>query len=198
MLEPFSALAIAAAVVQFVDFTGEVVSKGKEIYKSSDGTLRETEQAETVTERLLDLTLRVKKYYGQACHTKQTCPPSPVPWVAEESEDAIELRGRQDQQRLEQKQYKEDEELQTGLQVICEECAAVSEELLKHLRDIKVPKGQERRQWKSFRQALKRVWSKDGVDNVLRRLSTLRAEIDSQVLLLLRSLSPHVFCYLTN
>lgn len=194
MLDPFSALAIATAVVQFVDFTKDIVSKGKEIYKSTSGTVYENEGTETATERLLNLTLEINKARKKARHTKQICPPSPVPWVAEESEDAIELRERQDQQRREQQDYiqrtKEDNELESGLEAICAECKAVSEELLNHLRDIKVPNGKEHRQFKSFRHALKSVWSKNGVDDLFRRLSTLRAQLDTHVLFLLRYFSP--------
>jgi hypothetical protein len=73
-----------------------------------------------------------------------------------------------------------------GLQDICDECAAVSADLIKHLRDLKVPKGQEHRKWKSFRHALKSVWSKNGVDEMAKRLSYLRQELDTHVLVLLR------------
>lgn len=41
MLDPMSALSAAAASVQFVDFSLELISKSKEIYKSTSGTLEE-------------------------------------------------------------------------------------------------------------------------------------------------------------
>lgn len=188
-LDPLSALSVAASVVQFVDFARKIVSKGKQLYKSPGGALRENEQTETATKRLQDLILKLKDSFNTP-GTQRDPPQSPVPWAAEESEDAKELSERQDRQRRERQEYlqqeEEEKERDLRLQEIYNECAAVSAELLKHLRDIKVPKGQEHRQWRSFRQALKSVWSKDGVDDMARRLSVLREELDTHVLVLLR------------
>jgi hypothetical protein len=44
MLDPMSALSIAASAVQFVDFSIKIVSKSKEIYKSTSGGLEENLQ----------------------------------------------------------------------------------------------------------------------------------------------------------
>jgi hypothetical protein len=166
-LDPFTALSVAASVVQFVDFARTIVSKGKELYNSPGGALRENEETETVTMRLHVLSQKLKETFQDATRTPQR--PANV---------SAQL-DRQDRQRLEVQEY-------PGLPDICNECAAVSAELIKHLRDLKVPKGQEHRQWKSFRHALKSVWSKNGVDEMARRLSHLRQELDTHVLVLLR------------
>ncbi|KAF3928117.1 hypothetical protein AA313_de0203723 [Arthrobotrys entomopaga] len=56
VLDPLSALGIAAAVVQFVDFSTKLISKGKEIYKSADGvTITHAEQS-ALSSRLAQLT----------------------------------------------------------------------------------------------------------------------------------------------
>ncbi|KAH6684057.1 hypothetical protein B0J14DRAFT_555059 [Halenospora varia] len=54
-MDPLSALSIAAAVVQFVDFGIKVVSKGNQIYRSGDGSLDENHDLEIVTNDLLVL-----------------------------------------------------------------------------------------------------------------------------------------------
>ena len=55
-LDPLSALSVVASVFQVVDFASSIISKGKYLYKSSDGALRENAEAETVTVRLRELT----------------------------------------------------------------------------------------------------------------------------------------------
>ncbi len=82
-LDPLSALSVAAAVVQFVDFSAKIVSKGKQLYKSPGGVLRENEQTETVTKRLQNLAQNLKTSLNNAPRTQQKQPPRPVPWVAE-------------------------------------------------------------------------------------------------------------------
>jgi hypothetical protein len=51
-LNPLSALSIAASIIQFVEFSSEVVSKGRGIYSSVDGALRENNEKETIATRL--------------------------------------------------------------------------------------------------------------------------------------------------
>lgn len=55
-LNPLSALSLAASIIQFVDFTSQIVSKGKQICRSYDGTSDENTQYETVANRLRTLT----------------------------------------------------------------------------------------------------------------------------------------------
>jgi hypothetical protein len=72
------------------------------------------------------------------------------------------------------------------LQHICKECSSISKELLRHLKDLEVPRGSKHRRWKSFRQALKSVWDKEGIDAMAKRLERLRNELHTQVLVGLR------------
>lgn len=147
-LDPFSAFSAAASAVQLVDFAAKLVSKGKSIYKSTDGALRENAEAETVTARLRDLTQYLKDSNSSRPH---------------------EL-GQQE----------------TQIQAICTECSQISETLLAHLSDLKVPRSQEGRKWKSFRHALKSVWSKKELDHLASRLAILKGELDSHILVFLR------------
>jgi diphthamide synthase (EF-2-diphthine--ammonia ligase) len=72
------------------------------------------------------------------------------------------------------------------IQRICKECQTLSKTLLEHLYKLKVPAGLEHRKWKSFRHALKGVWSKSELDRMSERLKSLREELDSHMLFLLR------------
>ncbi|PMD20004.1 hypothetical protein NA56DRAFT_705245 [Hyaloscypha hepaticicola] len=54
-LDPLSALSVVASVVQFLDFSNKIVSKGVQAYKSSDGALIENAQIEEATQRLAQL-----------------------------------------------------------------------------------------------------------------------------------------------
>jgi hypothetical protein len=58
-MDPLSGLGIAAAVVQFVQFGGSIVSKSREIYKQ--GSLLDHAECKIATDRLAELTGRVKE-----------------------------------------------------------------------------------------------------------------------------------------
>ena len=54
-IDPLTALSIASAVVQFVDFGTKLVSKGIEIYKSADGVLADHAEQLEIFSRLAEL-----------------------------------------------------------------------------------------------------------------------------------------------
>ena len=146
-LDPLSALSVVASVFQVVDFASSIISKGKYLYKSSDGTLRKKAEAETVTVCLRESTENIG---FTSLRTQVTNP----------------------------------EELQ--LHKICIETKSISEALYLHLIKLKVPRRHEGRKWKSFRQALKTVWSKPDLDRLAGRLAELRNELDTHLLVSLR------------
>jgi hypothetical protein len=150
VLDPLSALSVAASAVQFIDFARIIVCKSKALYLSTDGLLQEHKQTETVTMRLKEL--------AESFKALQDPPLS--------NSDAILT--------------------DSHLQTICMECGSISTELLQRLHQLKVPDQSKHRKWKSFRQALKSVWSKREIDNMANRLSDLRSELDTEVLNLLR------------
>lgn len=55
VLDPMTALSLAANVVQFVDFASKIVSKGRRIYLSENGALPKNLELEVVTNDLLRL-----------------------------------------------------------------------------------------------------------------------------------------------
>jgi hypothetical protein len=150
VLDPLSALSVAASAVQFIDFARIIVCKSKALYLSTDGLLQENKRTETVTMRLKELAERVKALENPPLSNSDANPTD------------------------------------SRLQPICMECGCISTELLQRLHQLKVPHQSKHRKWKSFRQALKSVWSKRELDNMANRLSELRSELDTEVLNLLR------------
>jgi hypothetical protein len=75
---------------------------------------------------------------------------------------------------------------ESPLKDICDGCISVSAELLSRLEKLKLQDGQKFRKYKSFRQALKSVWSKGAVDDVANRLNAFRKEMDAHILVSLR------------
>ncbi|CZR60300.1 uncharacterized protein PAC_10196 [Phialocephala subalpina] len=79
-------------------------------------------------------------------------------------------------------QSAENKEAYSRLGDICKECAEASDELIRRLGKLEVPTWSDKRKWKSFRQALKTVWSKQAIDEMAKRLQALRAELDTHIL----------------
>jgi hypothetical protein len=73
-----------------------------------------------------------------------------------------------------------------ALEAICDGCITVSQALISKLDKLKVDDAQKYRKFKSFRQALKSVWSKGAVDEIARRLIAFQKELDQHLLVSLR------------
>ena len=76
---------------------------------------------------------------------------------------------------------------ETAFDDLSRSCDQVAGELLIALQKVKVEGKGKHRTWKSFRQALKSVWTKEQIDSIARRLANLRAQLDSRLLFSLRS-----------
>ena len=59
MLDPLTAISLASAIVQFVDFGSKVIRGASEIYKSADGALRENAELEDSTTKINQLNDRI-------------------------------------------------------------------------------------------------------------------------------------------
>jgi hypothetical protein len=59
MLDPFTALSVAAAVVQFVEFGSKLLLKGHELHKSPDGASVGNGELETIAKELQQLAHRL-------------------------------------------------------------------------------------------------------------------------------------------
>jgi len=74
----------------------------------------------------------------------------------------------------------------TALTEICRGCIKVSEELMNMLDKLRLSDDKKNRHWKSFRQALKSVWSKGAIDAIAMRLQSYRTELDTHTLVSMR------------
>jgi hypothetical protein len=71
-----------------------------------------------------------------------------------------------------------------ALDALWSKCEEVGKELLEALAKLKI-QGQKTK-WKSFRKALKSVWSKEEIEALLKRLSSFRDELNLRILVDLR------------
>ncbi|KAI9734369.1 MAG: hypothetical protein M1834_002475 [Cirrosporium novae-zelandiae] len=62
VLDPSSAIGLASAVVQFVDFSTKILSKGRVIYKNGEGALVEHLELEAIAQNVIKLNSDVKCY----------------------------------------------------------------------------------------------------------------------------------------
>ena len=67
---------------------------------------------------------------------------------------------------------------------LCSSCNDIAKELLAALAKLKAEGGKSK--WKSFRKALRSVWSKEKISEIERRLSTFRDEINLHIVVDLR------------
>jgi hypothetical protein len=72
----------------------------------------------------------------------------------------------------------------TALISLCSSCNDVARELLGALAKLKIQGGKSK--WKSFRKALRSVWSKEKILGIERRLSSFRDEINLHIVVELR------------
>jgi preprotein translocase subunit SecA len=167
------ALSLAANIFQVIEFSAKIVSKGKELYKSEDGVLRENEATETVASRLQEMSQRLISSLASEKGLSK-----------EKGKEQLKITIKFPTEDSENHEIsKSDDKL---LRKICANCVALSQELLDHMGKLRVPKDSGNRKWKSFRQALKSVWSKKGVDEMARRLADARKDLDTFVLIQVR------------
>ena len=65
-MDPFTAIGVASNVIQIVDFSTRLVSKGQKIYKSADGTLAENVDTDTVAKDLGLLNRKLQTSFSRA------------------------------------------------------------------------------------------------------------------------------------
>jgi hypothetical protein len=65
-MDPFSALSVAANIVQFIAYGINIVSKGNQLYKSTNGALFENVELQEATIRLQQLSRNFDKSLDQS------------------------------------------------------------------------------------------------------------------------------------
>jgi hypothetical protein len=78
----------------------------------------------------------------------------------------------------------EDDESLRDFHAVCNEAAHIANELLERLIDLKVRNGRSHA-WESLKAAVKAAWSKDEIESLKERLSTLKEAFNSRTMLLL-------------
>ena len=151
-MDPLSALSLAGNIIQFVDFGARLFAEGQELYKSEAGKLKADEELELV---INDLSALVRKI--------QKAVPHNAPDVSQADLD-------EDKQEL------------TTFENICHETVKVAEEILKKLDKPKTVGTKGKRKLYVFRQIILRTWTKDEVDGLLKRLSTLKTALETRIM----------------
>ncbi|KAM5360167.1 hypothetical protein ACJZ2D_013928 [Fusarium nematophilum] len=165
-LDPLSALSVAAAVVQFVDFARTIVCKSKAIYEATSGMLQTDSESRSAAERLADLSKELQR---------------PIVFT-EFAEKELAAMPTAEQEEMRRRYGQVNDRLRN----ICRECDSLSQELLQKLSELEIPPHARFRKWKSFRRALKSVWTKDAIDATAGRLESLRRDLDTHVLAIVR------------
>lgn len=63
-MEALAAVSLAGSILQFLNFTGDAISKSRQIHASVNGTLKEHDDLETITTDLKDLSVRLQASAG--------------------------------------------------------------------------------------------------------------------------------------
>lgn len=71
-----------------------------------------------------------------------------------------------------------------ALKVICLRCGKLSEDLISRLGDLRVDG--KYRKWKSFRQALKSVCTKDRIEAIATKLTSCKEELNQHLIASIR------------
>jgi hypothetical protein len=164
VVPPIDALSIAAAVVQFVDFSSRIISKGNEYHKSADGALVENKELEAVAANIEELSVRLHQS------------------LSSKAKRALRknLGNSSNSQNQDQPLSYEEQALQT----VVINCKMLAAELLDALEQLKLSGKGSR--WKSFRQAFKTIWAKEKIEAMLAKLSQARQQLVVNLLVVLR------------
>lgn len=154
-MDPLLALSVAGTIIQFVDFGTRMLSSTIELYKSTNGSLKVSEELELMTGDLQAVLVKLRANTGPEAHH----PPGP------NSQCQTEI----------------DEHRDTFLE-ICNNAILIAAELLSKLDSLKVKDGKHR-VWQTLKAAIKTAWSKGEISELRERLSSLKESLTPQLLL---------------
>lgn len=146
VVDPATTLSVVAAVVQFIDFSAKLVSKGKEIHKSKDGVLTSHAEQIAISSRLAELSRGLSNSIPASRKTSSS------PEIA--------------------------------LREVTLDCIKLADDITEALNKLEVCGNHTK--WKSFRQALKSVWSKEEIGERLMRLDRLREKVIIHLLVVMK------------
>ena len=61
-MDPLSALGLACNIIQIVDFSARIISRGHELYTSPNGTLQEHDNLKAAAKSLSELSLEMRNF----------------------------------------------------------------------------------------------------------------------------------------
>lgn len=165
MADALAAFSLAASILQFIDFSWRLLSKGKQIYK--DGASIQSQHVEAALQRLQEfaINLRIRLRPPGSTNSNRTSNVSAESLIL----DTIAVN-------------------EHALDVIAENCGEIAAKLTKHLHAMKVQGTRRQRVWKSFHHAFEEVWGNKGIKQALDQLAAYKQEIQ---LHLLASLKVH-------
>lgn len=169
-----TSLSLCANVIEVLNFSIKLVSKGYHIYKASDGTLIENYDAEVLAVDLQNSNATL----SQVLYRSERKPKS---FDASTSSLTLALHRSPAPSRV------DDDESDQELIDLCGACNKIAQELVDKLTRLRVQPGTRHREWKSARQALKSVWSKGEIDAAAARLKQYRDQLNTRILVSLRS-----------
>lgn len=140
-MDPITALGAAAAVLQLIQFGGSIILKARQIHHFTGHIVPEYLDCEATTQRVSQLAENLKKSLGKL----------------QASHGALGVLSIAEQEEIAEAQ---------AIEKICVKCLDFSDTLLGQLRKLQLQENESRRKWKSFRMALKSVWSKGEINSV--------------------------------
>lgn len=157
VLEALAVVSLAGAILQFVDFTSKLISKGNHYYRSAEGLPEDHAEVELI-KKTLD---RIDKNLTDSSKLSATSQHSigilSDPTVLEEEKALRELVHR---------------------------CKVISNDY--HVLLSKLQCHGPRSRWKSFRRAAKEYWSKHDIQQMLQRLSAVREDLIIHILIVMK------------
>ena len=148
MIDPLSAVGIAAAVLQFVDFSTKLIGKTREITGSSTGALAEHVELAVASQRLKKLNDGLSSSISKFAVQRKLS------------------------------------EAEAALRDVSVECQIIALQFSKALDSLMGDPGQN--VFKSFRQAFKAAWRKNGIDRMRQRLNEQRQQLVVHLLIVIR------------
>jgi hypothetical protein len=154
-MDPLSALSVAGTIIQFVDFGMKMLSSSVELYTSTQGSLKVSEELKLATGDLQAVLVKLRAGAGP----ENSIPP------------ASSLKSQA-----------EIDEYRDSYLEICNNASLIARELLRKLSDLKVKDGKHHA-WHTLRATIRTAWSKKEILALRERLSTLSASLTPRLLL---------------
>jgi hypothetical protein len=163
-MDPVSALGVAAAALQFVEFSCKLISKGKELYHGAESTLVQ---------------------YAEISAAAANMSKWSKDLLARSRPEAVSMsEGSSDKSAEPASAKKQHSPGIVSLTSALEQCIEISKQLTARLNMLRAATGSKK--WNNFRQALKTVWAKEEIDIMVQRLNRARDQVTLSTIIVVR------------